>query len=778
MKYLNLSGNKKLDLKQNNDGRRVVVENGKVLSDFSQLSQLRVLGLMDVMTTFLPNIPEETDERRVRTSQTEVNGMPYGIADSIGRNGFLTTLDLVVPEFGGKKDEALFAMFGLAQASPGNNVLSKYLHDNFPSFFNEQLLQLKKCDQSGEQKEGVPDALRRAFLKLNRQLHDRLYSPSRKMSQVSGTITHPQIESCPLRQGACGIVVYIVGRTLYVANVGHALAVISSQGNAELISKKHDPYDRDEAKRIRLAEGWISPRGLIHDEVDISRAFGYYHDFPVVNARPDVYVRQLTELDELIIIGNQGLWKYISYQTAVDIARTEASDPMIAAQKLRDFAISYGADGNTMIMVICVADLFRSKQSVSNSLMDPEVYSSIKKRGGKKADIADRTIARLEGEVPPPTGHLCLVFTDIRNSTQLWEANAGMPTAMRLHNNLLRRHLRYCGGYVVKTEGDAFMCSFPTTLAAMWWCLTVQLQLLRESWPLEILECDEGKEVYDDHGNLVARGLSVRMGVHCGTPVCEPDPITGRMDYFGPMVIRAARISGVAAGGQIMCSAAVIREIHAKIFETGPDTEYSEFQPTQAIEAIRQMQISVVPAGEIKLKGLEIPEVVSLVYPAALSGRQDLDASGSHPSTSTSPARVQLNIAQIRELAVLCLRFEALASSRVFRPLPERKESAADISLESLSDKDVMEPLSGEDMSPSIMYGDPNLLLPPMNEKTSDMEMMMHLDSLVSRLENAATSLASRQIANQSSAIMTALEGHEEIDERTLRLLASLLAFR
>ncbi|KAJ8583192.1 hypothetical protein M405DRAFT_692102, partial [Rhizopogon salebrosus TDB-379] len=59
-------------------------------------------------------------------------------------------------------------------------------------------------------------------------------------------------------------------------------------------------------------------------------------------------------------------------------------------------------------------------------------------------------------------------FTDIRNSTQLWEANAGMPTAMRLHNNLLRRYLRYCGVYVVKTEGDAFMCSFPTTLAAMW----------------------------------------------------------------------------------------------------------------------------------------------------------------------------------------------------------------------------------------------------------------------------------------------------------------------
>jgi adenylate cyclase len=84
LKYLNLSGNKKLDLKQNNGGKRVVDEDGRVLSDFSRLSQLRVLGLMGVMTTFLPNIPEETDERRVRTSQTEVNGMSYGIATQLG----------------------------------------------------------------------------------------------------------------------------------------------------------------------------------------------------------------------------------------------------------------------------------------------------------------------------------------------------------------------------------------------------------------------------------------------------------------------------------------------------------------------------------------------------------------------------------------------------------------------------------------------------------------------------------------------------------------------
>jgi hypothetical protein len=234
------------------------------------------------------------------------------------------------------------------------------------------------------------------------------------------------------------------------------------------------------------------------------------------------------------------------------------------------------------------------------------------------------------------------------------------------------------------------------------------------------------------------------------------------------MVIRAARISGIALGGQIMCSADVVRELNAKIFENGQDTEYSEFQPTQAIEAIRQMRIALVPAGEVKLKGLEIPEMVSLVYPVALLGRQDLDASGLHLSTSTSTARVQLSIAQVKDLAMLCLRIEALSSGRIFRPRPEQKESVSDLPLEPLSDEDVLEP--------SVMYGDPNLLLPPMNEKTSDLEIMMHLDSLSLRLENAVACLALKKLCDKSSTIVSALENHEGIDERTLNLITSLLS--
>ncbi|KAG0696375.1 nucleotide cyclase [Suillus ampliporus] len=193
-----------------------------------------------------------------------------------------------------------------------------------------------------------------------------------------------------------------------------------------------------------------------------------------------------------------------------------------------------------------------------------------------------------------PTGNLCLVLTDIRNSTQLWDKNLSMTTALHVHNDLLLVHLLYCGGYAVKTESDSFI-----------------------SEGLDLLNCEEGRKVYDEHGNFLARGLSVRMGIHSGTPVYEPDLITGRMDYFGSAVNRTARICASATGGQIMCSANVVREIRASVFE-----------------AVRQMVL--IPKGEIELKSLDVPELASLAYPSALLGRQDLDASGSHLSASPS----------------------------------------------------------------------------------------------------------------------------------------------
>ena len=734
MRYLNLSGNKRLEIKPdvNRDNKSLNTHQRSQLSqlsDFSSLTQLRILGLMDVTISTLAYIPDECEDRRVRTSLANVNGMAYGIADTLGSTEHLTMIDLVQPQFRGMHNEAIFAMFGRASHIASNNRLTKFLHDNFLGVFSEELGKLGKL-------ESVEDAMRRSFLKLNKTLHDHLYSSSgRKMSHVSASVPSPAIHE---KIGASGIVLYIVDHKLWVANAGNALAVVSRQGIARLVSRKHDPFDRLETARIRAAEGWVSPKGFVNDEIDVSRSFGFYYLLPVVNPRPDVFEYELSAMDEFVIVGNRGLWDYVSYQTAVDIARKER-DPMIAAQKLRDFAICYGAEGTTMIMVIKVSDLFnRSLPRDVQYSQDPVIPADVIQSLARPRPIRDRGIARLQDEVEPPTGHIALVFTDIRNSTHLWEVNPGMQSAMVLHNNLLRRQLRFCGGYEVKTEGDAFMCSFPTTLAALWFCMSVQKELLDLPWPLELLECEDGKEILDPRGKLIARGLSVRMGIHCGQPVCEPDPVTERMDYFGPMVNRAARVNAVAAGGQIMCSADVMKEIKTCILNDGPPTEYSDIQPSTAVDGIRRMGVEIFPIGEVKLKGLEVPEVLHVLYPADLVKRHDLEEFVSQPTALGS--RVQFSVEQMRELGLLCVRLETLANSRVFRPLPVRKGSIA-----SATGQPPPEPPSESSL---VVYDDPSLYLPVMNETSTDAELTTVLHSLSLRIDNALMKLAFLQMSN------------------------------
>lgn len=423
-------------------------------------------------------------------------------------------------------------------------------------------------------------------------------------------------------------------------------------------------------------------------------------------------------------------------------------------------------------MVISLSGLFRSsterQRRATYESVDLEMMRPSKRF---RDNIADAGISRLPPEIDPPQGHLALVFTDIRNSTTLWETNQGMPTAMRIHNTLLRRQLRLCGGYEVKTEGDAFMCSFPTTLSALWWCLQVQVELLREDWPLAILDSEEGREITDSEGRIVARGLSVRMGTHVGVPVCERDPVTGRMDYFGPMVNRTARINGSAGGGEIMCSLDVLREIQARVLESGAETEYSWAQPHQAIAAIRQLGVTLIDKGSFQLKGLELPETLTLIYPTELAGRQQLSELSERPKPPEGArSRVRL-LALIHQLYVIVVRLETLATGRIYKPFVQRKGSV-------VSTKDAADQHAElESLSPDLyLVAEENLLVPPIHDNATDAELEVILDSLATRVENALLSISVKHVqpAGAGQSILTALQRRGGINEQ---MLEQILAF-
>ncbi|KAK8125749.1 adenylate cyclase [Apiospora kogelbergensis] len=691
LRYLNLSGNKRLEIKQTGFGTGV--QNREQYTDFSRLQNLRVLGLMDVTLT-QPSIPDQSEDRRVRTSGSLAGHLPYGMADTLGKNEHLSTIDLVVPRFNSSDSETLLGLFDGQALSSGGSKIAKYLHENFGHIFATELKALKT-----RQNETPTDALRRAFLSLNKDLVTIAYQHTEERPSGShrGSAAPLVLSKEDLNSGGVATVVYLQAQELYVANVGDAQAmVIQSDGSHRILTRKHDPAEPTERQRIRDAGGWVSRQGRLNDLLEVSRAFGYVDLMPAVQAAPHVAKMTITPQDEMVLIATKELWEYLTPGLIVDVARSERGDLMRASQKLRDLAMAYGSNAKIMIMMISVSDLKRRQErsarlhrGQSMSLYPsgiPDDFQYPAKRGKRaKGEVQDSTLHRLEAEVPAPTGKPSIVFTDIKNSTNLWEMYpSAMRSAIKLHNEVMRRQLRRIGGYEVKTEGDAFMVSFPTATSALLWCFSIQTQLLEVKWPPEILNSVSCQEVFDDDKNPIFKGLSVRMGIHYGEPVAEIDPVTRRMDYFGPMVNKASRISSVADGGQITVSADFISEIQrcletyqekerggANGAEDAFDDDAVAAQIRRELKSLSSQGFEVKEMGEKKLKGLENPEYIYSLYPHSLAGRieyhnQDVRAveiAALKPATLEAGSELGFDPEMIWSLWKVSLRLEMLCST-------------------------------------------------------------------------------------------------------------------
>ena len=694
LKYLNFSGNKRLEIKPSSSFAAGGNRDGTDLTNFTSLHYLRVLGLMDVTLT-IPSVPDQTEDRRVRTSGSVAGTMTYGMADTLGRNEHLSTIDMVIPRFRGHESETVLGMFDGEALSTGGSKVAKFLHENFSMHFTEELDRLKSPD------ENPGDALRRTFLALNKDLataaSQSLDEKEHRVPQMThrGSITAQTLSADDLKSGGVATVLFLDNMELYVANVGDAQAMLmQSDGGFKILTRKHHPAEPRERERIREAGGYVSRHGKLNDVLEVSRAFGYINEMPAVMAAPSVLNITLKEQDEMILIASRELWDYVTPDVVVDVARSERGDLMRASQKLRDLAMAFGANGKIMVMMIGVSDLKRRErnryrgQSLSmgpSQMQDDQIFPA---RRGKRARDApdDSTLARLDQEVEAPTGELSLIFTDIKSSTKLWETYpVAMRAAIKIHNDVMRRQLRIIGGYEVKTEGDAFMVAFPTATSALLWCFTIQSHLLNAPWPREILESVEGQEVLDADQNVIYRGLSVRMGGHWGGPVCEPDPVTRRMDYFGPMVNRASRISAIADGGQITVSSDFIQEIQRTLeayaetdrsSSAGSDDAMGDDAVGQSIRrdlrALSMLGFEVKDLGERKLKGLENPEFIYLMYPHSLAGRlivqqqlADAEAASAsnQPGSASRDSQLTIDTQIVWDLWNVSLRLEMLCST-------------------------------------------------------------------------------------------------------------------
>jgi class 3 adenylate cyclase/streptogramin lyase len=122
------------------------------------------------------------------------------------------------------------------------------------------------------------------------------------------------------------------------------------------------------------------------------------------------------------------------------------------------------------------------------------------------------------------------LFTDIEGSTELLKTHRGEYASILVdHHRILRDAFSAFGGREVDNQGDSFFVAFPRARNAVLAAATIQRSIAEHAWP----------------GGAAVR---VRMGIHTGEAEVAADR------YVGMSVHRAARISSVGHGGQVLVS--------------------------------------------------------------------------------------------------------------------------------------------------------------------------------------------------------------------------------
>jgi DNA-binding SARP family transcriptional activator/DNA-binding beta-propeller fold protein YncE len=196
-----------------------------------------------------------------------------------------------------------------------------------------------------------------------------------------------------------------------------------------------------------------------------------------------------------------------------------------------------------------------------------------------------------------PTGTVTFLFTDIEGSTRLVsELGDDYGALLEQHHALVRAAFEKHGGEEIDTQGDAFFFAYRRARDSVRAAVEAQQALEAARWP---------------------RGapVRVRIGIHTGEPGFTES------GYHGLDVVRAARISGTAHGGQILVSSA-----------------------TRDLVGSAVTDVSFRDLGEHRLKDIEDPQRIFQVLAPGL-------ADGFPPLRTADAARVMAISGREEELA-------------------------------------------------------------------------------------------------------------------------------
>ncbi|CAL9095212.1 phosphatase 2C [Musa troglodytarum] len=138
------------------------------------------------------------------------------------------------------------------------------------------------------------------------------------------------------RGGSTAVTAVLVnGTKLWIANVGDSRAVLAKSGEIIQMSTDHEPDS--ERERIETRGGFVSNMpgdvARVNGQLAVSRAFGDKNLKTLLSSDPDIQVEDTSSETELLILASDGLWKVMSNEEAVNLAR-KTKNPLAAAKQL------------------------------------------------------------------------------------------------------------------------------------------------------------------------------------------------------------------------------------------------------------------------------------------------------------------------------------------------------------------------------------------------------------------------------------------------------------
>src|SRR5271166_833022 len=283
-----------------------------------------------------------------------------------------------------------------------------------------------------------------------------------------------------------------------------------------------------------------------------------FHPAPWIRSLPD---------GEMCMLGQSSV-RHIKFQGEVAARSAKAFDLSLPPGPYRFRTVEaggeadrdIGADGVIPTLVARGHDILlegargANELAIRNETDKPLVFVVESRNWAKDALTGDRVIAmpafrRLcpEQLLRPGDnagiGWIAIMFTDLRGSTQLYDALGDAPAynLVRDHFSFLSERVQRHHGFVVKTVGDAVMAAFSRPDDAVRAALAIQD---------EVASFNSARG-----GGAAVTPIALKLGLHAGP--CIAVTTGDVLDYFGATVNIAARLEHQCRGGEVIVSEAV-----------------------------------------------------------------------------------------------------------------------------------------------------------------------------------------------------------------------------